>query len=315
MLRYPATSPLFSAVVTNGRPSSDFAKSAILSPLQLVGMSSLLTATSGSKEIVIGMIDGPVASSHPDLQGANLRTLSSAQAACRVTDSLACQHGTFIAGILSAQRDSQAPAICPGCPLLVRPIFCEVNAPGQYCPEVTPSDLASAITEVVQAGAKLVNLSLGLTTSALQDHHDLTEAFNYAQSKGVLIVSAAGNQGRIGRVPLFDHPWIIPVAACDLRGQIVAGSNIGAAVGKRGLLSPGVGVTSLSSNGGHTRMDGTSVATPFVTGALALLWSLVPQATAVQMRKTVLLPGMRRQTIIPPLLNAEASWRALMPNP
>ena len=313
MQGYPAKRLVSSTAISNETIFSDSHELNAPSPLALVRLPALLDATTGNKAIVIGMIDGPVASSHRDLQEANFRTLSADQAACRMTESLACQHGTFIAGILSAKRGSQAPAICPACTLLLKPIFCEATAPGQHCPEITSKDLASAIADVIQAGAKIVNLSLGLTTSALQDHPDLTDIFNHAQDRGVLIISAAGNQGRIGQVPLFNHPWVIPVVACDLQGKLVAGSNIGATVGRRGLMTPGVGVTSLSPNGGYTRMNGTSVATPFVTGALALLWSLAPKASAAQIRTAVLLPGKRRKTIIPPLLDAETSWRALQP--
>ena len=58
-------------------------------------------------------------------------------------------------------------------------------------------------------------------------------------------------------------------------------------------------------------MSGTSVAAPFVTGAIALLWSLFPKTNAEQLRKAILLQGAPRRSIIPPLMNAEASWNML----
>jgi hypothetical protein len=56
------------------------------------------------------------------------------------------------------------------------------------------------------------------------------------------------------------------------------------------------------------------VAVPFVTGAIALLWSLFPKATAAEIRRAILLPGIPRKSVVPPLLNAGASWRALKAN-
>ena len=58
-------------------------------------------------------------------------------------------------------------------------------------------------------------------------------------------------------------------------------------------------------------MSGTSAAAPFVTGAIALLWSLYPQASAAEIRQAILRPDIPRRSITPPLLNAEASWRLL----
>jgi len=283
----------------------------MLDPLQLIQISPLLAATTGRSETVIGAIDGPVAS-HPDLQNTNLQTLSTAaEQGCESVTSSACAHGTFIAGILSASRESQAPGLCPDCSLVLRPIFCEVTPTRTQCPEVTPQDLAAAIVETVDAGVRAINLSLGLADASLLNRPELKDAFNYAFKKGVLLIAASGNQGRIGPVPLFSHPWVIPVAACDLQGRLQAGSNIGPSVGKRGLMAPGVGIVSTAASGGYTTMSGTSVAVPFVTGTAALLWSLFPQATAAEIRDALLLPRVPRKSVNPPLLNAAASWRAL----
>jgi hypothetical protein len=278
---------------------------------KLLELDSLLTATKGNPQIKIGMIDGPVAA-HPDLVGARLQTLlTDSTATCQNLESPACQHGTFIAGILCGKRESQAIAISPDCTVLVRPIFCEETSSQPNCPEVTPAELTTAIKETIDAGAQVINLSLGLASTALLDYPALQGIFNYALQKGVLLVAASGNQGSLGPVPLFKHPWVIPVAACNLEGRLATGSNIGLSVGKRGLMAPGVEVRSTAAGGDYISMSGTSVAVPFVTGTIALLWGLFPETTAAEMRQAILRPSLPRRSVSPPLLNGRESWQAL----
>jgi hypothetical protein len=74
---------------------------------------------------MVGLIDGPVAISHSDLAGSNIREVPGAVAACAQATSAAFLHGTFVAGILCAKRGSSAPANCPNCVLLVHPVFTE----------------------------------------------------------------------------------------------------------------------------------------------------------------------------------------------
>jgi hypothetical protein len=84
-----------------------------MGPLELVRLDRLMERSSGRHEVVIGLIDGPVATNHPDLAGSNLRRIGAKPGAgCALTDSVACLHGTFVAGMLSARRGSAAPAIC-----------------------------------------------------------------------------------------------------------------------------------------------------------------------------------------------------------
>src|SRR3954453_14028642 len=100
-----------------------------MSFLDLVGLGALMGRTSGRPEVAIGLIDGPVATGHADLAGGHLREMSGNNGAiCTQANSLACLHGTFVAGMLSAKRDSPAPAICPECTLLIRPIFTEATS-------------------------------------------------------------------------------------------------------------------------------------------------------------------------------------------
>src|SRR5690349_9009980 len=108
--------------VSIGRPrSGDWARS-------LVGLPALVERTAGVAAVTVALIDGPVAVDHPDLATSNIRVLSGT-AACRQPDSVACRHGTLVAGVLHARRDSPVLGICPDCTLLVRPIFDQAEVP------------------------------------------------------------------------------------------------------------------------------------------------------------------------------------------
>src|SRR6516225_8598026 len=94
--------------------------------LELVRLTPLMQLSSGRPEIGIALIDGPVSMDRPDLWSANVeRVGSNLSAICTQPSSTACTHGTFVASILAARRGSQAPAICPGCTLLIRAVFAE----------------------------------------------------------------------------------------------------------------------------------------------------------------------------------------------
>ena len=122
--------------------------------LDLVTLTPLMQPTRGRTEIAIGLIDGPVVREHPDLDGDNIRELPAANAGrCARPSGVACRHGTFVAGILQAKRGSAAPAIRPGCRMLVRPIFTEANSGNGHLPGATPKELAPAICETIAAGA------------------------------------------------------------------------------------------------------------------------------------------------------------------
>jgi len=100
--------------------------------------------------------------------------------------------------------------------------------------------------------------------------------------------------------------------ACDHAGQPLQGSNLSAQVGRRGISAPGREITSLGTNGKPLTISGTSVATAFVTGALALLWSKLPSVKAADLRFAIANPTrQRRMGLVPPMLNAWSTYEAL----
>jgi subtilisin family serine protease len=270
--------------------------------------------TDGQPEVTIGLLDGPVATNHPDLTCEHIHEIpGSIRGACTQTRSAACLHGTFVAGILCAKRSSDAPAICPNCTLLVRPIFAETHVGNLHMPSATPEELAAAILDSIRAGAHVLNLSVALMHPSSTGQRELEEALDYAVRRGVIVVAAAGNQGAVGSSAITRHPWVIPVVAYDLQGRPIEQSNLGGSIGRRGLGAPGDNVTSLGADGGPSTFGGTSVAVPFVTGAIALLWSQFPTATAAAMKFAITQVAIqRRTTVVPPLLDAWAAYQLLM---
>ena len=272
-----------------------------------------MARASGNPEMRIALIDGPISSQHPELSHARIQQVSgNSGAECTVADSEACRHATFVAGILIGKRSSAAPAICPDCTLLVRPIFSETAPKPGVITSATSSVLAQALFDCMDAGARLINLSLAFREFGLNGDHALDAALSHAARRGVLVVAAAGNVGALAGSAITRHPWVIPVAACDLHGRPMRESSLSTSIARRGVSAPGDGVISLGVNWPSLTFGGTSVATAFVSGAAALMWSQVPRATATEVRSAITNSTVRRASIVPPVLDAASAFQALL---
>lgn len=294
-----------SVIPTPGRPRLD-------APSDLVGLGPLMALAAGRPEVVIGLIDGPVRTDHPDLARESIREIPGRDARCSDRGSAACFHGTFVAGILAARRGGVAPALCPGCTLVTRPIFAETDGPSVRLPAATPQELAAAISECMNAGARVLNLSAALAHASPRDERDLQAVLDHACRRDVVVVAATGNQALMGGSVITRHRWVIPVVAYSRNGRLLTQSNLGAAIGRHGLGGPGEAVTSLSPTGGSATSGGTSVAAPFVTGTVGLLLSVFPRATGAEVRTALTQSASsRRRTVVPPLFDASAAHHML----
>lgn len=151
--------------------------------------------------------------------------------------------------------------------------------------------IASAIVWCVDTGANLINCSLGGPSRSKA----ISDAIAYAVKNGVIVVCAAGNEGRDNSVgyPGGD-PRVIAVGAIDKNNKIAPFSSRGAEVD---VVAPGVNIFSCYQNGGYGDMSGTSMACPWKTGVLANLLSFeilvhgrritVDYKTALEMYKRV----------------------------
>jgi subtilisin family serine protease len=179
-------------------------------------------------------------------------------------------------------------------------------------PGAKPEELAEAIIDCIDAGAHVLNISAAAAQPSTATQRDLTQALDEAARRGVIVVAAAGNQGTLGSTAITSHSWVIPVVAYDSAGRPMSRSNLGSSIGRGGLGAPGDRITSLGSAGEPLTSGGTSAAAPFVTGAVALLWSEFPSAVPAAMKFAVTQAHFaRRATVVPPLLDAWGAYQYL----
>ena len=228
--------------------------------------------TTGSG-VTVAVIDTGVEASHPDLIGAVLPGLdlvgSGAEDASAASTGDGSDdengHGTHVAGIVAAVAGNGTgiAGLAPGVKILPVRVL-DADGAGY------DSAVAAGITAAVDHGATVLNLSLGGT-----DASATAAAVKYAISKGVVVVAAAGNERSAGNqvnYPAAD-PDVIAVAATDPEDRDAAFSNTGSHLD---LAAPGVRIWSTYKDGTYKVLSGTSMATPYVSAAAALLKSVAP---------------------------------------
>jgi len=188
-------------------------------------------------------------------------------------------HGTHCAGIVGARGNNQIGIA--GVAWRSRMI------PVQFMDESGSGALSAAIRGIrfaVDSGARVINASWGSYSYS----ESLAEMLEWAQSKGVLVVVAAGNSGTDNDTrPSYpaDYPFdnIISVGATDNRDRLASFSNYGAT--KVDIAAPGVGILSTVPNEKYAGKSGTSMAAPYVAGAIALVWSKNPSWSYQKIRQ------------------------------
>ncbi|MCH8476128.1 MAG: S8 family serine peptidase [Opitutales bacterium] len=134
--------------------------------------------------------------------------------------------------------------------------------------------VAEGIVRAADEGAKIINLSLG----SARDHPVLQDAVRYANSREVLLIAAAGNEGREGLPYPAAYPEVFSVTAIDAQRQQAHFANRGSI----DLAAPGVGVAIPWSDDHFLQMNGTSAASPIAAGAVAALLSEIPDLSPRQ---------------------------------
>lgn len=205
-------------------------------------------------------------------------------------------HGTHVAGIIAASHgDLQAASrtyvegVAPGAKIL--PVaFLDENGDGNM------ADGVLAIEYAVKHGAKVINASWGGTRCS----RSLRETVTNLEKAGIVFVVAAGNEAwNIDVVKEYpaslNLPAQITVGATGEQNYMADYSNYGAT--SVHIFAPGTSIVS-TVPGGMGSLSGTSMATPMVAGAAALLLSAEPAATATQIRSALAASAIKRSDYV-----------------
>uniref|UniRef100_UPI000B441979 S8 family peptidase n=1 Tax=Indiicoccus explosivorum TaxID=1917864 RepID=UPI000B441979 len=185
-------------------------------------------------------------------------------------------HGTHVAGIIAAADNSYGVVgVAHEASIYAVKAF---NAEGQ----AYLSDLVEGIDWAITNDMDIINLSAGTRS----DSTAFRSVIDKAYANGILVVAASGNNGTSDTsVDTVNYPArydsAIGVAAVDKYGRRASFSSAGPDVE---VAAPGVRIMSTYTGGQYAYMDGTSMATPYVTGVLALMKQAYPNLSNKELR-------------------------------
>ncbi|GAA0497456.1 type VII secretion-associated serine protease [Paractinoplanes deccanensis] len=260
--------------VASGVPVED----QVYAPKRLAGFAT-------GRGVRVAVIDSGVDATHPQLRG---RVATGADFLHGDdTGRQDCNgHGTAVASIIAAApvRATGFQGLAPDAAIIPFRISEQQEIDGKAVGDRgTPAQFAQAIDLAVAQDADVINISLVMTS----DNIAVRAAVARAIRAGVVVVAAAGNQAGNGNPDPFPakYPGVIGVGALKADGGIAGYSQHGDYVD---LVAMGDGVTVAARGGGHTTLQGTSFAAPFVSATAALIKQRFPGLTPAQVRQRLI---------------------------
>ena len=237
--------------------------------LSKLGVTRLASGESG-KGVALAVIDSGVSGSHPAVaQNVSARFSAFPDAG---DDMLNLDHGTAVASIIAARQGMRG--VASNVTLLSAQVF-RYGADGNMVAD--SFDIVRGIDWAVAQGARILNLSFAGSRDAL-----LEDALKRASEKGVIIVAAAGNEGADAPAAFpaaYDN--VIAVTATDADDGLYDFANRGDHVE---LAAPGVDILVAAGADGYGLQTGTSMATAYISGSIALMLEKEPDLTVEEIK-------------------------------
>lgn len=221
--------------------------------------------------VKVGVLDTGIAASHSDLNVVSGASFVSGES--YNTDGNG--HGTHVAGTVAALDNSIGVlGVAPNVSLYAIKVL---NSSGSG----TYSAIVSGIEWATANNLDVINMSLGGPSGSTA----LKQAVDKAYASGVVVVAAAGNSGTSGSSSTIGYPAkydsVIAVGAVNSSNQRASFSSVGPELD---VVAPGVSIYSTYPSNTYATLNGTSMASPHVAGAAALILSKSPTLSASQVR-------------------------------
>ncbi len=231
--------------------------------LPKIGLPSAWDISSGSTSTVVAILDSGVDPYHSDLAP---KLIAGYNFYSNNTDtSDVYGHGTKVAGVAAALSNNALGVASPAWINKIMPIRVSDASGYAYY-----STISSGITWAVDNGAKVLNVSF----AGVAGSYSITNAANYAKSKGAIVIAAAGNCGCFDSTP--ENSSMISVSATDWNDAFAYWSSSGNHVD---VSAPGTAIYTTAWGGGYDAPSGTSFSSPLTAGVVALMFSVNPALT------------------------------------
>ncbi|MEU0431846.1 type VII secretion-associated serine protease mycosin [Streptomyces sp. NPDC006290] len=246
--------------------------------------------TTKGKGITVAVLDTGVDSRHPDLTGNVLADKDMVGFGASRGDRAWARHGTAMAGIIAGHGHGPGDAsgvmgIAPEAKILPVRVILEDKDPARSKARNTRGNaLAEGIRWATDHGADVINLSLGDDSKSAHPEPAEDEAVQYALKKGAVVVASAGNGGEKGDHISYPaaYPGVIAATAVDRYGTHASFST------RRWyatVSAPGVDVVIADPDDRYYEGWGTSAASAFVSGAVALIEAAHPGLSPAQIKQ------------------------------
>jgi len=210
------------------------------------------------KGINVGVMDTGINTKHPDLAGAVIGGYDAVNDKSYEDDN---NHGTYVASVISARKNGIGiVGVAPSANLYAIKVM-DKDGRGYI------SDIIDGCQWAIKENIKLLNMSFGSSYQSIA----IKEAIDKMASNNVIILSASGNEGKLGVYSPAKDNVTICVGGSDMNDKRAPWSNYGIELKENGVLAPGDWIQVADKDGKWQRVSGTSVATPHVTGIVALM--------------------------------------------
>ncbi|WP_225845875.1 type VII secretion-associated serine protease mycosin [Streptomyces sp. HPF1205] len=246
--------------------------------------------TTQGKGVTVAVLDTGVDGTHPDLVGQVLPGKDEVGFGAGRGDPYWAKHGTGMAAIIAGHGHGPGGSagvlgLAPQARILpVRVILEDKDSQRARARTSRGNALPDGIRWAVDHGADVINLSLGDDSATAAPVADEDDAIQYALSKGVVVVASAGNGGQAADRSSYPaaYPGVIAVAAVDRYGKYASFSTHR---WYASVAAPGVDVVIADPDRTYYQGWGTSAASAYVSGAVALIRSAHPRLSPAQIKR------------------------------